>query len=113
MARVHQFLREQGKKIVWLVGDSSLDNKHWLFSNRLKNSVADKAFAPAVNGLEHVLQPPKSVQDVAHFVNVFLASNGLSDFACLCCAVEESTVADRYDNKLAPSRRVCSRQHSA
>lgn len=24
-------LRSQGKKIIFLVGDSSLDNKHWLY----------------------------------------------------------------------------------
>jgi hypothetical protein len=48
-AVVHDFLRAQGKRIVWLVGDSSLDNKHWLYKDRLK-PISDPAFENAVNG---------------------------------------------------------------
>lgn len=68
LASVHDILRANGKRIVWLIGDSSLDNKHWLYSSSLK-PVTDRAFAPAVNGYEHILSPPKMVQDVCYHLN--------------------------------------------
>lgn len=73
------------RPIIWLAGDSSLDNKHWLFP------VADKAatirqfakegmtgdylsfLAPACNGLEQALNPPVAVKDVAYWVNRVVA----------------------------------------
>ena len=97
---VHNFLRAQGKRIVYLVGDSSLDNKHWLFAQRLSKKTSDPAFGPALNGFEHVLHPPVAVEDVCYFVNKELSEQGLGQYACINAAVEESTVSDREQGLL-------------
>lgn len=76
---------------VWLVGDSSLDNKYWL----------PRSMQPAINGFEAVLSPPKMIPDVAYWVNRALVNNhSLKNAFCLNCAVEESTVRDRKDSLL-------------
>jgi hypothetical protein len=98
LATVHSVLRANGKRIVWLIGDSSLDNKHWLYSNIGLKKISDPAFAPALNGFEHILSPPKMVQDVCYHLNKQLDGG---PFACINAAVEESTVADRQNGLLA------------
>ena len=103
---VEQALRETGRSIVWLMGDSSLDNKHWLYKNKFqakeKCTMEDDSFCGnALNGMETVLFPTRSIKDVAYHVNVSLADLGLGDKYCaLNCAVEESTVANRQDGKM-------------
>jgi len=51
---------------VWLVGDSSLDNKFWLLDTAAP-------LPPAENGLAALLSPPRSYPDVAHHLNALLA----------------------------------------
>ena len=48
-------------RVVFLAGDSSLDNKYWIDGTQ-----------PASNGMEHVLTPPRSVPDVAAQLNTVL-----------------------------------------
>ena len=73
---------------VWLLGDSSNDNKYWLQSRER-----------ACNGYEHVLTPPKSVPDVCHQLNRRFAELGPDaegrTYTCINAAVEESTVGAR------------------
>ena len=52
--------------IIYLIGDSTLDNKAW-FSDQ----------AEAVNGYETILNPPYSRKDVAYCLNKELVARGL------------------------------------
>merc|ERR1711865_1338048 len=63
--------RAQGvEELVWLAGDSTLDNKYWLFSGKRPDlSRATHYTAAAINGYEHVLEPPRMVMDVAYQLN--------------------------------------------
>jgi hypothetical protein len=72
------------RPIIFLAGDSTLDNKFYLPSSSL----------PAKNGYEKVLTPPTSRGDVAHWLNARAASEA-ARWAALNCAVEESTLAPR------------------
>ena len=51
LERLHSALRGQDSRpVLWLCGDSTLDNKYWL--NALHT-------LPALNGFEAVLKPPR------------------------------------------------------
>ena len=52
--------------VIYLLGDSTLDNKAW-FSDT----------ARAINGYENFLDPPISRQDVAYCINKELSLRGL------------------------------------
>ena len=85
LAAVHSSLRSQGKEsMIFLVGDSSLDNKYWF-----------KEEAVALNGYERVLKPPKMRCDVSYHVNRALAERNVRGMACLNAAVEATTLNDR------------------
>jgi hypothetical protein len=73
------------RSIVWLAGDSSLDNKFWL---------DDARKIPAANGLASVFSPPHTPPDIAAHLNILLASE-LPTFGCVNAAVEESTLGGR------------------
>jgi hypothetical protein len=72
---------------VWLVGDSSLDNKYWL--QRAMN-------APATNGYEEVLDPPVGPRDVCYALNELIGPNVVA----INCAVEESVLRGRAQHPL-------------
>ena len=55
-------------RIIYLIGDSTLDNKAWFFDQ-----------AEAVNGYERILKPPFSRKDVAYCLNKELVTRGLGD----------------------------------
>ncbi|CUI14935.1 Hypothetical protein, putative [Bodo saltans] len=83
-------------RVVWLAGDSSLDNKFWL------NSATSQV--PACNGMELILKPPTSVADVAAHLNSVIASERshrsspgrrAPEYVCINCSVEESTIGMR------------------
>jgi hypothetical protein len=83
---------------VWLVGDSTVDSKHW--EPKAEN---------AVNGMEQFLSPPKSVVDPCHVLNKIFADHnervgpaGGRTYTCINCAVEKSTVGERTDGKMFP-----------
>jgi hypothetical protein len=73
------------RPLIWLAGDSSLDNKHWLLG---------RPYVRAVPNMAEVLEPPKSVPDVAHQIAAECYRRGL-DYGVLNCAVEESTLGQR------------------
>jgi len=72
--------------IVWLAGDSSLDNKFWF---------ADAA--PAVGPYAEVLRPPESVCDVAYWIgrHAEAREGGGPRYACVNAAVEATTLNQR------------------
>lgn len=77
------------KKIVFLAGDSSLDNKYWLTS---------EPYVKAINNYEYVLQPSLMKPDLNYHLNYFLQD---SPYISINCAIEESTLAKR-SNTLLP-----------
>jgi hypothetical protein len=82
---VLDYLRSNNDRVVFLAGDSSLDNKHW-FSN----------ISYAVNGYENILRPPESIEDISHWMNWDMQRRGLKGrLATINCAVEESTIGAR------------------
>lgn len=90
---LHRHFRSTGKRIVWLIGDSSMDNKHWLIQgDKMFNDFSNPLFcAPAVNGYEDVLVPPRSVKDVCYWINTLLLG---TEYVCLNAAVEEACLQD-------------------
>lgn len=104
--------QDDGRHLIYLVGDSTMDNKHWLYTQpKLSASALDKTAAyaaDACNGFERFLRPPRMVKDVAYWVNRAIEDDESSlrsaRFACLNAAVEESTLSER----LASGRAACS-----
>jgi len=107
LQQICDFARQKDYNICWLVGDSSLDNKHWLDEQ-----------VPAVSLYEEVLDNKKSKPDIAYqLTKLFhdrekhnqhnkhnqhtLKNTKTGDkYITINCAVEESTLADRFDGKL-------------
>ena len=101
---VYTHLRSiNNNRIIFLSGDSSLDNKHW-FPERDE----------AINGYETILSPPRSKQDISYWMNYALLSyyqknkNSIIfqedqlNWKVLNCAIEESTVGARACGHLLP-----------
>lgn len=79
------------RRVIFLAGDSSLDNKYWL---------PFKSSQPGMNGYEHVLDPPSCIPDVAYCINKETVARGLGPgLVCLNAAVEESTLGSRHDGR--------------
>lgn len=75
-----------GQNYIYFAGDSTLDNKYW-FSET----------APAVNGYEKILSPPRSKCDVAHWLNKQIVDSKKSEnFTCINTSIEATTLSDRY-----------------
>jgi hypothetical protein len=90
---LHQLRRSNGgdgsgeRSVIFLAGDSSLDNKYWILNRRP---------ARAINGYERVLRPPVMVCDVAYWLNHALVENGDGErFVCLNTAIEATTLRQR------------------
>lgn len=80
------------RALVFLAGDSSLDNKYWVPTT-----------AAAVNGYERILSPATSVTDVTHWMNALLVQQQQSSpLAVINCAVEASTLRQRSGGNLLP-----------
>ncbi len=96
---LYSHLQKTTEQRIFLVGDSSLDNKHWLFENqKLQNAaLVDPTFtAPACWQYEDVLTPARCVKDIAYWINAL--SSG--ETAAINCAVEMSTLERRKDRLL-------------
>jgi len=91
LAIAHAKLRNYHRNLIFLAGDSSLDNKGW-FQNE----------APALNGYEEFLQPPRMRTDVCYWLNHEAVQRGASQVACLNTAVEATTLSNRA-GKLLPA----------
>eukprot|EP00927_Polykrikos_kofoidii_P014695 TRINITY_DN16487_c0_g1_i2.p1 TRINITY_DN16487_c0_g1~~TRINITY_DN16487_c0_g1_i2.p1 ORF type:complete len:312 (-),score=58.25 TRINITY_DN16487_c0_g1_i2:99-1034(-) len=108
LRKVAASLRQRTSGIVWLAGDSSLDNKHWLYKPGWAKDEADPFEAPfvdALNGFEDVLEPPRMVRDVSYWLNAALLREQ-SGLACLNASVEESTIANRQTASLPDADQV-------
>lgn len=87
-------LRDQGKQLIWLAGDSSLDNKYWFHES-----------SPALNGYEHILSPAVMKQDVSYWLNATAAERAHQGgdgppLACVNTAIEATSLNDRACSKL-------------
>lgn len=108
LSAAHKALRAAGaQRFVYLMGDSTLDNKHWLFSPfkskraQVNSSEAWPAVGEAVNGYETFLQPPRMVKDVCYWMNKGACERlGSAQVCTLMTAVEESTIRDRSNGLL-------------
>jgi hypothetical protein len=88
LPQLRQSEQQHGERsVIFLAGDSSLDNKYWILNRRQAN---------AINGYERVLQPPSMVCDVAYWLNHVLVTNNDGErFVCLNTAVEATTLRQR------------------
>eukprot|EP00392_Amoebophrya_sp_AT5.2_P006293 g6304.t1 len=102
---------------IYLLGDSTLDNKHWLYSNAIAKT-QERALLrdglPACNGYEHILSEPKrSMPDVAYWLNRAIADSrdeqgageqdegrSMPRYIAINAAVEESTLGQRFSRLL-------------
>lgn len=93
LGAVHAALRRDHASLIFLAGDSSLDNKAWFEDE-----------APALNGYEKVLRPPEMKTDVCYWMNHEALGRELRHLACLNTAVEATTLSDRTGGLLPPDR---------
>jgi len=97
---LHQALRGYpARPALFLAGDSSLDNKHWLFPGnqsalQLQSDARGFFTAPALNGYECVMRPARMVMDVAYWMNALLVHHQVGVFA-INAAVEATTLSSR------------------
>ena len=97
---LHDAVRRK-RAIIWLLGDSTLDNKHWFNDEEA-----------AVNGYEAVLKPARSREDVAHHLNKEIVANGLAgEWCCINTAVEEATLGMRGAGRPLLAQDVFCRDH--
>lgn len=89
-------MKNMNKKIIYFAGDSSLDNKYWIF---------DLPFEDAVNGYQHILKPPKMKPDVAYHFNKLLEISEYNDYCVVNTSIEESTLGNRKDD-LMPQDKI-------
>lgn len=112
LINLHQHLRSLGKNIIWLAGDSSLDNKAWLLNAEfpqekyyreiaINNALGTNLMGEATNGYESILNEPDMVKDISYHLNkncVYIKP--LIKLACINTSVEASTLKDRQGTKL-------------
>lgn len=91
---VHTALRDQHTSVVFLAGDSSLDNKFWFRTTR-----------QALNGYEEVLRPPMMKADVCYWMNEECIKRGALSVCCLNTAIEATSLSDRACCHLQPQDR--------
>mmetsp|Transcript_23499 Transcript_23499/g.59475 ORF Transcript_23499/g.59475 Transcript_23499/m.59475 type:complete len:401 (+) Transcript_23499:109-1311(+) len=118
LQQLRRALRENAgkRRLIYLLGDSTMDNKHWLYRTSDKYSSSALHRCPtACNGYERVLSPPqKSIPDVAYWVNKAISMDssaevadsgstntaevvsGVEGYCCINAAVEESTLGERW-----------------
>ncbi len=81
------------RKVIFFIGDSSLDNKYWI----------NAPLQDACNGYENFLDPDKSVPDVCYHLNRLLVD---SEYVAVNCAIEESTLGQRAKSRLMEQDRI-------
>ena len=102
LERTLAHLRKRYPRLVWLAGDSSLDNKAWVTSVPRE---------PASSAYRDLLSPSLVVPDVCHWLNVELERAGITDAACINTAVEATTLGER-ESALRPQDKFLA-QHLA
>jgi hypothetical protein len=110
LRKLHAITREsrRGQPVVWLAGDSSLDNKAWLKPppGWLNETVTEPQvyFIPEI--YKKVFDKPKCVKnDVAFWVNDYLQLYLEQKVTCINAAVEASMLRDRT-RELLPQDKV-------
>ena len=107
---------EEEPGFIYFIGDSSLDNKHWLLPGTRK--LRSRSISPACNGWEGVIAQGRMVEDVAYWLNAAIAAREAAaalgeasplprPLAAINCAVEESTVGARNGGVLLPQDAWC------
>ncbi|CAE8589397.1 unnamed protein product [Polarella glacialis] len=86
---VHHELRRSHRSVIFLAGDSSLDNKYWLEER-----------SPAVNGYERILSPAQMKQDICFWLNKAAVDRGMHHLCCLNTAIEATALSSRACGKL-------------
>lgn len=79
------YFRRENKNIIFLAGDSTLDNKHWILNNPHKKY-------KAINGYENILDSPYMIGDISFHINNYLKN---MNYVCINCAVEEATLLNK------------------
>ncbi|KAH7069176.1 hypothetical protein BKA63DRAFT_102351 [Paraphoma chrysanthemicola] len=94
LALFHSITRAErpGKPVIFLAGDSSLDNKYWLHKT-VEDIGVD---VPSI--YYQTLDKPKPKPDVAFWMNHELGESA----TCINTAIEESMLRERDDTKLLP-----------
>jgi len=89
LQRYAKFLRERAgnRPLVWLCGDSTLDNKYWVQGCSLRDLESEYA---------SILGPPLARPDVAYHLGVAARDRAL----VVNCGIEESTLAQRLGGSL-------------
>lgn len=102
ISKLHTSLKSQGcKEFIFLAGDSSLDNKHWLFKTNNKTrelSVlrSKMNISPAINGFQNIMDPPFMIKDISYWLNHLAEKKyGPNKINTIMTAVEASTLQDR------------------
>lgn len=84
LRRVYEKLRKrENESIIFLAGDSSLDNKYWITEK-----------SPATRGYRDVLYPPTMKQDVTYWINRECELRDMP-YTCITTAVEATTLHHR------------------
>jgi len=81
---------------IFLAGDSTLDNKTWIFNQGAPAEAwrPASAHAPAVNGYEDALRPPRMICDVTYWMNQILVDIRGNAFT-VNTAIEATLLASR------------------
>jgi hypothetical protein len=114
---LYKSLKDSGcDNFIFLAGDSSLDNKHWIFKDQTNKSIADlkdpTISRAAINGYESVLSPARMLADVNYWLNFLLKESRSSSAKKTCSimtAVEASMLKQRQVSLLAQDRFI--KQH--
>ena len=80
------------KQIVYLAGDSSLDNKYWVQSK-----------SDAVNGYQNILSPPRMKRDICYHLNNILQSDNI---VTINTSIEATTLGNRKEELLGQDKLI-------
>jgi hypothetical protein len=87
--------QNKNRSVIFLAGDSSLDNKHWPFNDPIEKLLCNKQ---PINGYESVLEGDNCVPDVAYQINQTLIENELNnEYVCINTAIEATKLEERFD----------------
>jgi len=78
MDLAHHLLKTKANKksFIYLLGDSTMDNKHWLFRDggdyQGNPDTTTSAWGQACCGYEEILNPKRMVKDVSYWLNYYI-----------------------------------------
>lgn len=85
--QIYSKYRSKGRKIIWLIGDSVLDNKYWVS----EFGIPDEDIVTLFDGQQ-------TKKDIAYWIN-FKSANM---YHAINCAVEAQSLYDKLNNNLTP-----------